>query len=186
MVCAKINLNFSLLLLALGYTRNPEALKYVIKRLTERAEPMRSRAQAMNGLSYSAAWQEEPLKNQATEVLGNAYVADLIYLVHSHSSVTIENFLQDHAKDVRFAAVSGLVSLRVTSAYGKIVASLSAYSNDDKPKIKRKLNRLASMGSRSEEQIQKEQLEKLEEKVKKLEDQLQKLLAKQQSSSELS
>lgn len=84
-----LSLFFSLHL-ALGYTRDPEALKYLISRLIGQAEPMRSRAQAVYGLSHSAAWQEEPLRNQAIELLGNPHAKGIYcFVVCSHSDVTM-------------------------------------------------------------------------------------------------
>jgi hypothetical protein len=54
----------------LGKHRSEEAFKYLLSRVGYNKEPLRSRGFAVQGLTISAQWQSDLLKQQAIEELG--------------------------------------------------------------------------------------------------------------------
>ena len=56
--------------LALGYHRSEVAFKYLISRVGYNIEPMRARSQILDGLKYSAEWQDKQSQKLAVEAFG--------------------------------------------------------------------------------------------------------------------
>ncbi|KAI9494934.1 peptidase family M1-domain-containing protein [Zychaea mexicana] len=140
---------------ALGYHRSEEGFKYLISRVGYNIEPMRARAQALEGLKYSAEWQEKQLQRLAVE--------------------TFAKLLRDPNLTVRTVAVDGLVALEARHIYNDVEGSRYLYSKDDQSWLDRKLYELYQSRSSAPDRSTKEHVDKLEERVRKLEEKLQQL-----------
>lgn len=136
---------------ALGLHRSEEGFNYLITRVGHNIEPLRARPLAISGLAHSAEWQKERLRNQAIE--------------------EFNKLARDPNQSVRVEAVESLVELKVKTSTSSIETTRSMYSVDDHSWLNRKLRQLNEVGS-TENDGNKELVEKLEGRIKKLEEKL--------------
>ncbi|KAG2221559.1 hypothetical protein INT45_002573 [Circinella minor] len=140
---------------ALGYHRSEEAYRYLITRVGYNVEPMRARSLIVDGIKYSAEWQEKHLQKLAVEAFAK--------------------LIRDPNLMVRMTAVDGLIALKATETYHDVDSTRYLYSNDDLSWLNRKLYQLLQTNSNKGTTAAKEEVEKLEERIRKLEEKLQKL-----------
>ncbi|KAL0080326.1 peptidase family M1-domain-containing protein [Phycomyces blakesleeanus] len=138
---------------ALGYHRSLQGFEYLINHVEYGTEPTRARPLAIEGLAYSAQWQEERHKKRAEEV--------------------IVSLLRDPDPNVRAQAVSSTIGLSIKSAHTTMESIRYMYSKDDQTWLDRRLSELIHSGSSTAPQCSKEYIEKLEERIKKLEARLE-------------
>ncbi|CAO3692350.1 unnamed protein product [Rhizopus microsporus] len=138
-------------LTALGKHRSKKAFEYLLERVESDKEPLRAKPFIIRALVESSPWQEELLQKQVNEIL--------------------LKLIRHFDRQVRSAAVVGLVNLKDKSAYEAIESTRCMYAKDDQSWMNRQLEKLKNIKSAGEE-VSKELIEKLEERVKKLEDEL--------------